>query len=307
MKRYLVKFSKPLLINFGGKNENYNYKTIYGFIGGYYDSNPELIEKERNNNRDFVLYLCAMSEWSRCDAMFSVNDDKKWVDGDGVEHSWDKWAKSLAEKSRRKLDLKYSTYVIDLDDVNDTCLECALYRGHITCESLINKLIELAEPLDLMEKKMNVFLFNRPIWLRKDSFRGCDDSGHYTIYGVVYERPVNETLLDQVKFYQGYLSMAEECYLNDATPSGYYTVDDEEETYWYKSGIAYTILDEKIKNECQLCREKNNLEISRVIPEVPMKDLRGGLAGDLIVSQEHHETLLDDNKRGCPNSICDDQ
>lgn len=293
MKRYLVKFSKPLLLNFGGKNENQNYKTTYGFLGGYYDSNPELIEKERNNNRDFVLYLCAMNEWSRGDAMFSINDDKKWVDGDGVEHNWDKWTYSIAKRCRKKLCLEYSTYVIDLDDVNDTCLECALYRGHITCESLMNKLIELAEPLDLIEKKKNVFLFNRPIWLLKNSFRGCDDPGHFAIYGVVNERPVSETIIEQAKFYQGYLSMSEECYLNGATPSGYYTVDDEDETYWYNSGIAYTILNEEIKDECRLCREKNNLEISRVIPEVPLKDLRGGLAGDFIVSQELYEALLD--------------
>ena len=288
-QKYLVKFSKPLIIEYR-RNGNYYNKAVYGYLAGQYIDDEQQKAKEKCNEDEYVSYLCAMADGEKT---FSLSESRKWIDENGIEHNWDKWAKSIAEKSRKKLNLEYSTYVIDLDDVNDACLECGEYRGHITCESLMNSLVERAEPLDLIEKKKNVFLFNRPIWLRKNSFRGCDDSGHFAIYGVVNERPVNKTLLDQVKFYQGYLSMAEECYLNGATPSGYYTLDDEEETYWYNSGIAYTILNEEIKNECLLCREKNNMEISRVIPNVPRKDLRGGLAGDFIVSQELYEALSD--------------
>ena len=291
MKRYLVKFSKPLLLNFGGKNEN--YKTSYGFLGGYYDPNPELIKNEKINNRDFVFYLCAMSEWSRGEATFSVNDGKKWVDNDGVEHKWDKWTYSVAKKCWKKLGLVYSTYVIDVDDISDACYSCGIYSEQITCEALMDSLVELAEPLELIEEKSNAFLFNRPIWLPKNSFVGCDDPGHFAIFGVVNEGTLEDDLREYVKRYQGYLSMAEENYLSESTPSGFVDSDEDGEIYWYKNGMAYWITDKDIRDEGELCRKKNNLDIFKVIPDVPLKDLKAGLVGDLIVSQELYESLLD--------------
>lgn len=144
---------------------------------------------------------------------------------------------------------------------------------------------------ELIEKK-NIFLFNRPIWLPKDCFRGCDESGHLLIYGIVTGRTVDDELRESIKLYQGYLAMAEEFNLCGATPSGYVAVDTDGNTYWYQEGTAYGPTEEVIKDECQLCRRKSRLEISKVIPEIPLIELRGGLAGDFIVSQELYESLL---------------
>lgn len=290
--KYLVKFSKPFLLNVGGENEDY-YKTIYGFLGGDYDSDPELIENEKQNDRNYASYLCAMSEWSRGAKTFSLSSTNHWIDRKGVTHGWDRWTDIVGEKSRKKLGVEYDTYLIELDESNDACCCCGIIGGLVTCEALMDNLVENAEPLELIERKKNVFLFNRPIWLPKNCFRGCDEPEHLLIYGVVTEKSVDDELQDAVKYYQGYLAMAEEFHLCGTTPSGYVALDMEGNTYWYQEGTAYSPKEEVIKDECLLCRRKSRLEISRVILEVPIVDLRGGLDGEFIVSQELYESLLD--------------
>lgn len=85
MKKCVVKFSRPLLINYSISGKP-TVKTVYGFVAKP-GERDELDEKLLGRIDSYVKYLAAMHEWSNGNDEFNIADDNNWIDKNGDEHA----------------------------------------------------------------------------------------------------------------------------------------------------------------------------------------------------------------------------
>lgn len=291
MKKYFVKFSRPLLINFEeGKS---NYKTIYGFLGNDYSQDPKQIEIEQKFTDDYCSYLCAMHEYSSGKDLFLLSPFGHWIDKNGFEHTWDGWSKRLGNRCRKELKLDYITYVIDTDNVSAHHLGCGIYDGLIIDEKLLNRLVLSSKHQQTREDEtQTLYLFNRPIWLPKNSFKGYNEKEHFLIYGVCSNSASDDYYYDAANAYLDYLAVAQEFYLNGETPSGFVAVDEDDFTYWQCNGACYGQTSNELIQEGRICRKKNSLEIIKVVPDTQRKVQANCITGCFLTSKRAYESLL---------------
>ena len=285
MKRYLVKFNRPLLLKFEDDSSVF-YKPVYGFFGLRYKNNEEDYREQLQSHKSYASYLAAIHEWSNnTSPEFSISDNSaaNWIDKTGQEHIKDDWVMDICSRSMEKLGLDITTYVIDLDEV------IGPWNRLITDEYYIDYLVRKTESQEECLVEKTVFLFNRPFWFSKHNLGEAGES-HSHIYGFVSDDELNEELKSDARIYLGYLAMCEEYILAGITPSGFSTQDG---ITWYKDGIEYDVKDDEIMDECRLCKKKHNLRFFAAVLQIPVHDLEKGVFGDLITDQELYEYLLD--------------
>ena len=290
MKKYLIRLNRPVVID-----DCYHGAPIKQPVYGFFCPYGEYDSAENDYHKDcidyYVAYLAAMHCWSENGGEeFSVIN-KEWVNQEGDEYPYE-WRERICQRDRETLGLDYTLYVVDLDEIDNSFLQCGTDRTLIISPILMDKLIELAggqedEPLELR----NVILFNHPIWLPKDILWGEDGFCH--IYGLAIEESIDQEQVKGCLQYLGYLALIEELALNGVSPSGY-TSDLHGDGYlWYNRGEEFPVGSDSITNECRLCRKKHNYKICGAVENVLLEDLRDGIKGELIISKALYEGLLD--------------
>lgn len=293
MKRYLVELNRPVLAAASPCEQSLK-QSIYGFLGPYVKTDEAENAFLEDEIYIYVGYLAAMHDWVvfNGDVEFTVTGSKNWRDRDGHIHpTYSNWAQEIGHTHMKRLGLDYTLYEIDLDGVDSVCLDCGKEMGLITCESLMNNLVRLAEEQEDDEKdeRHTVILFNRPIWLPNRILLD-DAEGFSHIYGMVSAKQIDEDLVKTSDLYLGYLAMCEEFTLTGQTPSGYTT---EDFFYWYKDGEEYIVVSDEIKAECLLCKQKHNLKAHTKVVKISKDDLEDGVQGDHIVSKWLYESLTE--------------
>ena len=157
MKRYLVKFNRPLLIKFID-NRGERYKPVYGFYGGRYTDDEEDYQEQR---RDYILYssyLAAIHEWSNTTSPeFTISDlNASWIDTAGQEHFADDWVDDICARAYEKLGLDITVYVIDKSE------STSLSNRFIKSESYMNSLVRKAVSPEECLKERQVDVRNCP-------------------------------------------------------------------------------------------------------------------------------------------------
>ena len=292
MKNYLVKLNHPVFIK-DSSCEQPKMLPVYGLLCQNCDDleEPDIIDS-------YVDYLAAMNEWSAGrEESFDV-EDKYWVDRSGKVHQyWDNWACEICRRNREKTGLDYTLYVIDLDRIDGECLTCGTESGIITCEALLNKLINLAEQQlekNIERKKQySVIVFNRPIWLPKNVLWEGEE-GFCHLYGFVTPQELDRQLLDDSNNYLGYLALCEEVSLNlNGESPGGFTADLASNGYlWYRGDDKFTCRSEEILSEGQKCRRKNNLILDAAILRVPPSYLNKRVKDGFLLSKDLYESLM---------------
>lgn len=283
MKRYLVKFNRPLLIKIIEDRREY-YKPVYGFFGHPYTNDKKEYWKYQYDHQLYSSYLAAIHEWSNTTSPeFTISYfNSNWIDNTGQEHIADDWVYDICSRAMEKLGLDFTTYVIVLDDV------IGPENRIIKDESYMDYLVSKAESKEegLIEK--TAFLFIRPLRFSAESLWDGEE-GDCHIYGVVTEDDSDEEQ-ESVEDYLGYLAMCEEYTLAGITPSGFSTQDG---VTWYKDGIEYFVSDYEIKEECRLCKSRRNLKKLVTVTRIPGYKLEDGVRDELIIDQGLYEYLLD--------------
>ena len=285
MKRYLVKFNRPLLLKIED-DSSVLYKPVYGFFGRRYKNNEEDYQEQLQNHKSYASYLAAIHEWSNnTSPEFSISEYSaaNWIDETGQEHIKDDWVLDICSRAMEKLGLDISTYVIDLDEV------IGPWNRLITDEYYMDYLIHKTESQEERLVEKTVFLFNRPLWFSQHNL-GEGEDGYSHIYGFVSDDELDEELKSDARIYLGYLAMCEEYILAGITPSGFSTQDA---ITWYKDGIEYDVKAEEILEECSICRKKHNLRFRAAVLRIPEHELEKGVFSDLITDQELYEDLFD--------------
>lgn len=294
MKQYLVQLNHPVIGEavLGDKTE---MKCIYGFLGAEITEDEEENALLENEISDYVGYLAAMHVWQTTngDVEFSLDDELNWIDSDGNTHPTNsEWALEIGYKYMRKIGLDFELYQIDLDGIDGLCLDCGREQSLITCDSLMDNLVRLAEQQEEENNKeqYTVILFNRPIWLPEDDI-WTGSEGFCHIYGFVTDREDNEGFWKTAEFYPGYLAMYEEYALAGQTPSGYTT---ENGRNWYKDGEEYFVTSEEILAECLLCQRKHNLKWRTAVVRIPKEEVEEGVRDELILAKWLYESLIEE-------------
>lgn len=291
MKKYLVKFTSQLLIN-DSINGELNFKCVYGFLAPYDTDNDEKNKETRKNIPNYVKYLCTLHELSNNNTAFnSINSFSNWIDKNCLE-----WSNKIGENIRRKLGIDYNVYEIELDELSGCCLSCCIDDGLICCKEIIDSLTNTA---DGHEGPVNVLLYNRPIWLPREVLWPGEE-GFIHIYGVTTPDETNDRIIAIANQYLGYLAMCEEYGLNKITPSGYKAGENDDLSYWIRDGKEYFLCSTEVIEESLLCLEKNCLRVSDVVTQVPYEDIKAGIKGSFVISQNLYESLLSIDHSGCP-------
>ena len=305
MKKLLVKLNRPVLIN-ESQCEHRKMQSVYGFLASN-DGDDENGDSDLDEQiTTYIGYLAALHAWSTYeDVEFSPINDDIWLDLQGKPHSVpDEWSVEIGEKYREKIGLDYTIYEIDPEEADGVCLYCGVTGTLITCGTLMDSLVRLAEEQEEREgKQYGVMLFNRPIWLPRKEF-WPDEDGFCHIYGLVV-RPDEIDKRDKTyNTYLGYLAMCEEFLLAGVTPSGF-SADNEDAIIWNRNGTDYFIWDEEVEKESLLCKQKHNLELRSAVVTVPEKDILEGVRDEMIISQELYDSLIaavanTNHESGCP-------
>ena len=306
MKKLLVKLNRPVLIN-ESQCEQIKMQPVYGFLAPNDEADEDGDNELEEQITTYIGHLAAIHAWSTFDDVeFSVLNDEIWIDSEGEPHSVpDEWAFDIGEKYREKIGLDYTLYEIDLDEADGVCLYCGRTGSLITCGTLMDSLVRLAEKQEEREEKQyGVILSNRPIWLpRKECWQ--NEEGFCHVYGLVV-RPdeIDREHLDTNNTYLGYLAMCEEYLLAGVTPSGF-SADKKDAIIWNHNGIDYLVWNEEVQKECLRCKKKHNLKLRTAVVTVPEKDILEGVRDEMIVSQELYEYLLltvanANRECGCP-------
>lgn len=288
---YLVQLNRPVVIE-----DSYHgaaiKQTIYGFLGPYDEQDDTKNTYHEDNFYYYCEYLAAMHQWTENGGKEFHVIDKEWYDLEGNPLTCEE-RESICRRDKKRLNLDYTLYVIELDDTTCASLESGMQGNLIIGPNLMDRLVDLAlQQGDDLFKLRNVILFNRPIWLPKHILWD-GTKGYCHIYGLTIDRSLEQKNLDQGTFFLGYLAMIEELTLNGVTPSGYTANIEKDGNIWYDHGEAYPVNSAKIKKECHLCRSKNNLKICDTVEAVPWDDLADGVRSGYIISQELYEDLLD--------------
>ena len=292
MKEQLIKLNRPLLIN-NSKTYTPNYQTIYGFFTPYYDKDEERNELVEDHIREYISYLAAIHEWDNSTSgkdffLVKTSAELRWIDNDGKEHTWDDWTREIGKISRDKLGLGYISYLIDLENATGECLTCGITGGWICCKTLMNTLVTIAENQE--SEGTTAIVFNHPIWLSKEVL-WPEEKGFCCIYGATISGCQDDSLLDGLDSYLGYLAMCEEYCQNGITPSGFTAGKDEDLSVWRKGNVEYCCYDYNVIQECLLCKEKHNLNAVAT----PLKrDISKGVKDSFIVSLDAYESILRD-------------
>ena len=291
MKKYLIKLNRPVIID-DSYGDTPIKQPVYGFIGPYNETNPEINAYYKESFNSYVSYLAAMHEWSESgEEGFSVNDDKEWTDKGGHPLTEDQ-IRHIYQRDRAKLGLGYTLYVLDLDDADSIYQGGGLDGSIIISPFLIDKLVERAELQDkTAQEACRVVLFNRPIQIPKHFFWTREEGDCY-IYGLASEHRDNGRFLKESYIYLGYLAMIQELLTNGVTPSGYTTDLGKDGRIWYKNGEEYSVKSAEIEAECLLCRRKHMLYLRDTIFIVPQEMLADGAREGLILSQALSEDFL---------------
>lgn len=291
MIKYLIQLNRPVVID-----DSYHgapiKQTIYGFLGPYNEGDSAKNAYHEECFYHYCGYLAALHQWTENGGEEFDVIDKEWYDLDGYPLPYEK-RKSICRRDRKRLNLDYSLYIIELDDTTSASLESGMTGNLIISPVLMDSLVDLAlQQGDELFKLRNVILFNRPIWLPKHIlWDGA--KGYCHIYGLTTNHSLDQKHLKESNLYLGYLAMIEELTLNGVTPSGY-TADIEKDGYlWYDHGEEYAVDSAIIKAECHLCRRKHNLKLRGTIEAVPWEDLADGVRNGLIVSQKIYEEMLE--------------
>lgn len=285
MKKCVVKFSRPLLINYSISGKP-TVKTVYGFVAKP-GERDELDEKLLGRIDSYVKYLAAMHEWSNGNDEFNIADDNNWIDKNGDEHAvnsfvHDKWVENICSRAVTKLELSYELFKVDAESV-DYALDDEMSAGIIISKDFMEFLSLVAD----LERRC-IFLFNRPVWVPKGTiWKG--EKGGCLIYGVTVDCHYSWNIYKEAIKYLSYLAMCEEYYLAGVTPSGFVDGDDG---LWYLDGIGYKIKDMALSKEGALCSKKNNLRLLEVLQK-PLYYLPKGIRNGFILSQNLYEELLD--------------
>lgn len=298
MKRYLIKFSQPVIVDDSTEKEK-KQATIYGFLGPKMDDDEELSDYLVYDINSYVDYLAAMDERNAAgEKDFDIDKDKNRI-------GWSQRICELGRKRREETGLTFTLSTIDLERIDSGCLVCGIDQSVITCESLMDTLTRLAEHQaeDGKTAQCNVIIFNRPIWLPKHIlWEGEEGFSH--IYGLVVDEELDGKVIQDCALYLGYLAMVEEVTLTDVTPSGYTADVEKDGLYWYDRGKEYTCVSEELKKECRICRHKHNLLLRGATVTVSEKEIKQGVRDEYILSQELYEhiralTATADYKGGC--------
>lgn len=291
MKKYLIKLNRPVVID-----DCYHGAQIKQAVYGFFCPYSEYDSAENDYHKDcidyYVSYLAAMHCWiENGGEEFSVIN-KEWFNQEGDEYPYE-WRERICQRDRETLGLDYTLYVVDLDEIENSFLQCGTDRTLIISPILMDKLIELAgghkdEKLELC----NVILFNHPVWLPKHILWDGED-GFCHIYGLTIEDEIDQEQLKECTQYLGYLAMIEEVTLNGVSPSGFTGDIERDGALWHNRGKEYPIGSEEMKEECYVCRRKHNYKLCGVVENVLLKDLLDGLKGEYIVSKALYEGLLD--------------
>lgn len=285
MKKCVVKFSRPLLINYSISGKP-TLKTVYGFVAKL-NERDEFNEKLLARIDSYVKYLAAMHEWSNGNDEFTIADDNNWIDNNGDEHVvntfvCDKWVEGICIRAATKLGLSYELFKVDPESV-DYALADNISAGIIISKDYMEFLSLVADC-----ERRYFFLFNRPVWVPKSEiWKGEKGSCH--IYGITLDCSYSLDIHEEVRKYLSYLAMCEEYCLAGVTPSGFVYGDDG---LWYNDGIGYKITDKALYNEGMLCRKKNHLRVLAPIWR-PIHYTSKGIRNGFILSQNLYEELLD--------------
>ena len=293
MKQYLVKLNHPVIGEaiLGDRTE---MKNIYGFLGTEKTEDEEVNAILENEISDYVGYLAAMHVWQTTngDVEFTLDDELNWIDSDGNTHPTNsEWALEIGYKYMRKIGLDFELYQIDLDGIDGLCLDCGREQSLITCDSLMDNLVRLAEQQEEEENKeqYTVVLFNRPIWLPEQAF-WPDQEGYCHFYGLMLDREIDDDFLRDCDTYLGYLAMCEEYALTGQTPSGFTTKDGR---YFYKNGEEYFAATKEIQAECRLCKQKYNLKYHCAVVRMP-REMELGTRDEFILAKWLYKALIEE-------------
>ena len=147
MKRYLVQLNRPVIVADSPCKLSIKH-SIYGFLFPYIEADDEERAYLEDEIYDYIGYLAAMHDWSASsgDVEFAVTESKDWRDQEGHLHPiCSHWALEIGHRHMKKLGLDFTLYTIDPDGIDGVCLDCGKENGFITCESLMNNLVRLAE------------------------------------------------------------------------------------------------------------------------------------------------------------------
>lgn len=280
MKKYLAAFNRPLLIKGDNTGEPSDYFTVYGFLAPYTD---DYYEHERTIDHiwDYAGYLCVYHEWSNN----NINDVNEVIYLNG------KWNKEQCSKCMDKLGLIYTLHTIDTDDIDGTSLEDGVVDSLIVNAELMDVLIDSE---DSPKNEQTAFLFNRPIFLPKDTlWEG--EKGYCLVYGTTTSLSLDRNLFNETNAYLGFLCMCEEVFLNNVTPSGYTASLKGNDMMWYLDGKAYLPNDEEIRNEAKISQRRHNLKI-RGVARID-SNLIEGVKDSLILSKDLYEKLLEKEEK----------
>lgn len=296
MKKYLVELNRPLVIK--ANDYNNDYYTLYGFLAPY-DDDQEKNEETKRNFLSYIYYLAGLHEYSNASVKpFSIGEDGCWVDGNGEGHrQWDSLMEKIGGDAAKNLGLlDYSIYLVDLDrSASEGCVACGVQRNCICCEMLMNTLLNNA--LELKKNKLyDAVLFNKPIWLPVDMFRP-GEPGHLSIYGILSPVDVDRYYLNRASGYLGYLAMYQEYEENGETPSGLKAINGDPLVWEDGDGELYDVKCSAVHKECDLCREKNNLKITKVAEDIPLEEINYGVYEGFIISHELYEHLLENSTK----------
>ena len=292
MKELLIKLNRPLLIN-NSKTYTPNYQTVYGFFAPYYDKDEERNELVEDHIREYLCYLATIHEWDNntCVKDFflvKTSGEQHWIDKEGKEHTWDDWTREIGKKSRERLGLGYISYLIGLENATDECLTCGITGGWICCKTLMDTLVTIAENQE--RDGTTAIVFNHPIWLPKEVL-WPEEKGFCSIYGVTINGRQDDSLLDGLDSYLGYLAMCEEYCQNGITPTGFTAGKDEDLSVWIKGEKEYRCYDKAVVQESLLCGTKHNLKA--VVTQLK-RDISDGVKDSFIVSPDTYESILKD-------------
>lgn len=146
MKMLLVKFNRPVLIN-ESRCEQSKIQPLYGFFVPESWIDEEDVEGLDDKILIYLGYLSALQEWSTYgDVEFTVLNDEIWMDIDGTPHCiYGQWAIDIGQKCREKLGLDFARYEVDLNEIDGVCFDCGQDQSFITCGTLMESLVRLAE------------------------------------------------------------------------------------------------------------------------------------------------------------------
>ncbi len=292
MKELLIKLNRPLLIN-NSKTYTPNYQTVYGFFAPYYDKAEERNKNVKDHISEYLCYLATIHEWDNNSCvkdffLVKTGGVLHWIDKKGKEHTWDGWTHEIGKKSRERLGIDYTSYLIDLQNATGECLTCGIADGRICCKTLMDTLVTIAENQE--REGTTAIVFNHPIWLPKEVL-WPEEKGFCSIYGVTISGRQDDSLLDGLDSYLGYLAMCEEYCLNGKTPSGFTAGPNEDLSVWMNGDTKYCCYDIEVVQECLLCKEKHNLNAVAT----PLKrNISDGVKDSFIVSLDTYESILRD-------------